>query len=43
MAVQPPVEYAPKTAGESVVCFGCCAALILAAALGVQWLLSLIP
>ena len=36
-------RHAPKTLRESAVCFACMAGLMLAAALGLQWLLHLLP
>ena len=43
MALQPPAHYPPKTLVESAVCFACMAGLLLAAAMGLQWLLHLLP
>jgi hypothetical protein len=43
MAIQPQTEHPPKTLGESAVCFGCCAGIVLVVAMAFQWLLHLIP
>jgi hypothetical protein len=43
MAFQAPTEHAPKTLGESALCFACMAGLLLAAAIGLQWVLHFLP
>jgi hypothetical protein len=45
MAVQPSAHHhhAAKTLGESAVCLGCALAILAAAAVGMQWLLHLLP
>ena len=43
MALQAPTEHAPKTLAESALCFACMAGLLIAAAVGLQWVLHLLP
>lgn len=43
MALPEPVSHGSKTLGESALCFGCCAAIVLIAALAFQWVMHLIP
>jgi len=43
MAFQAPIEHAPKTLAESGLCFASIAVLLIVAAVGMQWLLHLLP
>jgi hypothetical protein len=43
MALQAPAHHPPKTLAESALCFACMAGLLLAAAIGLQWVLHLFP
>jgi hypothetical protein len=43
MALQEHAHHAPKTLGESALCFACMAGILLAAAVGLQWVLHLLP
>ncbi len=44
MALQQPVhDHPPKTLAESAVCFALMAGLLIAAAVGLQWLFHLLP
>jgi len=43
MALQAPVHHQPKTLGESALCFACMVGLLIAAAVGLQWVLRLLP
>ncbi len=43
MAVRTPVHHPAKTLGESAICFACIAGLLIAVAVGLQWMLHLLP
>lgn len=43
MALQPHAHHPPKTLAEGAVCFACMAGILLAVAVGLQWLLHLLP
>jgi hypothetical protein len=43
MALNAPVHHPPKTLGESAVCFASVVVLLMAAAIGLQWVLHLLP
>jgi hypothetical protein len=43
MALHEPAQHPPKTLAEGAVCFACVAGLLLAAAVGLQWVLHLVP
>jgi hypothetical protein len=43
MTVLGTTRHAPKTLGESAVCFGCTLALLAVAAVVLQWALHLLP
>jgi hypothetical protein len=43
MALQEHAHHPPKTLGESALCFACMAGILLAAAVGLQWVLRLLP
>ena len=43
MAFQAPTEHPPKTLAESALCFACMVALLIVAAIGLQWALHLLP
>jgi hypothetical protein len=40
---RPAPAHPPKTLAESALCFACLGGLLLAAAVGLQWVLSLLP
>ena len=41
--LQTSTGHRPKSLAEGAVCFGCTAAILSAAAVATQWLLSLLP
>ncbi len=43
MSTHPSIHRTPKTLAESAVCFGFTAMILVAAAVGLQWLLRLVP
>jgi hypothetical protein len=43
MTLQGTTRHAPKTLGESAVCFGCTLGLLAVAAVVLQWALHLLP
>lgn len=43
MAMPEHAQHPPKTLGESALCFACMAGIVLAAAVGLQWLMHLLP
>jgi len=43
MSVHPTADRTPKTLAESAVCFACTAMILVAVAVGLQWLLRLLP
>ena len=43
MALRASAPHPPKTLAESALCFACMAGLLLAAAIGLQWVMHLLP
>lgn len=43
MTLQGTTPHAPKTLGESAICFGCALGLLAMAAVVLQWALHLLP